>query len=85
MAIRISLAQLGFPYHMTYAGLGLDPYLHISTLTRILLYRNRSNATREPVSHLLESFKPDAFTSMGTQYSRYLSTPSAWLSFPIKD
>jgi putative component of toxin-antitoxin plasmid stabilization module len=24
-AIRIDLAQLGFPYHMTYAGLGLDP------------------------------------------------------------
>jgi hypothetical protein len=62
-----------------------DPNLHISTLTRILQNGNWSSATREPVSHLLESFKPDAFTSMGTQYSRHLSTPSARLSFPIKD
>jgi hypothetical protein len=84
MMIQIDLAQLGFPYHMIYVGLGLDN-LHISTLTQILLYRNRSSATREPVSHLLESFKPDAFTSMGTQYSHHLSTPSARLLFPIQE
>jgi hypothetical protein len=44
-AIRIDLAQLGFPYHMTYAGLGLALNLHISTLTQILKNMNRSSAT----------------------------------------
>jgi hypothetical protein len=40
MAIHINLAQLGFPYHMTYVGLGPNPDLntnrHISTFTQIL-------------------------------------------------
>jgi hypothetical protein len=55
-AIRIDLAQLGFPYHMTYAGLGLDPKpslnLHISTFTRVLQNVNRSSATKSTVHHL---------------------------------
>jgi hypothetical protein len=46
-AIRIILAQLGFPYHMTYAGPGLNLNLHISIFTRILQNMNRSDATRE--------------------------------------
>jgi hypothetical protein len=29
MAIQIGLAQLGFPYHMTYAGLGLQTQTYI--------------------------------------------------------
>jgi hypothetical protein len=45
MAIRINLAKLGFPYHMTYAGLGLALNLHISTLTQILQNMNKSSAT----------------------------------------
>jgi hypothetical protein len=45
--IRIDLAQLGFLYHTTYAGLGPDPNLHISTLTRIFQNMNGSGATRE--------------------------------------
>jgi hypothetical protein len=43
--IHIDLAQLGFSYHMTYAGLGLALNLHISTLTQILQNMNRSSAT----------------------------------------
>ena len=45
--IRIDLPQLGCPYHTTYAGLGLDLNLHISTLTRILQNMNGSGATRQ--------------------------------------
>ena len=45
--IRIDLVQLGFPYHITYAGLSLGPNLHISTLTRILQNMNGCCATRE--------------------------------------
>jgi hypothetical protein len=60
-AIQIGLAQLGFPYHTTYAGLGPDPCLHTSTLTRILHYGNRSSATREHSTHSTASFVPNGF------------------------
>jgi hypothetical protein len=58
------LAQLGFPYHTTYAGIGPDPHLHTSTLTRILQNRNRSSATREHSTHLTASFVHDRFTEV---------------------
>jgi hypothetical protein len=83
--IWIDLAQLGFLYHMTYAGLCPNPNLHISTLTQILQNRNRSSATREHSTHFSALFVPDGFTGMCTRYSRYLSTPSARLSFPTKE
>ena len=51
-AIQIDLAQLGFPYHMIYAGLGLVLNLHISTLTRILQNMNRSTLPKSIVLHL---------------------------------
>jgi hypothetical protein len=60
-AIRIDLAQLGFPYHTIYAGLGLNLNLHISTLTWIPLYRNRSSATREHSTHFTASFVLNGF------------------------
>jgi hypothetical protein len=32
MTIQIDLAQLGFPYHMTYAGPGFEPiYINLHT------------------------------------------------------
>jgi hypothetical protein len=46
---------------MTYAGLGLDPCLHTSTLTQILHYGKRSSATREHSTHSTASFVPDGF------------------------
>ena len=49
--IRIDLAQLGFPYHMTNAGLGPDLNLHISTLTQILQNVNRSALPESIVLH----------------------------------
>jgi hypothetical protein len=64
MAFQIGLAQLGFPYHTTYVGLGWDPCLHTSTLTQILHYRNWSNATRERSTHFSVSFVPDKFTGV---------------------
>ena len=45
--IRIDLAKLRFPYHMTYAGLGPVMNLHISTFTRILQNENGFYATQE--------------------------------------
>jgi hypothetical protein len=62
--IRIGLAQLGFPYHMNYAGLGPDPCLHTLTLTQILHHGNRSSATREHNTHSIVSFVPDGFTGV---------------------
>jgi hypothetical protein len=63
---RFGPARVSLPHDICRSR-SADPNLHISTLTRILQNGNRSSATREPVSHLLESFKPDAFTSMDTQ------------------
>jgi hypothetical protein len=63
-AIWIGLAQLGFPYHTTYIGLGPDPCLYTSTLTWILHYGNRSNATREHSTHFSVLFVPDGFTGV---------------------
>jgi hypothetical protein len=83
--IRIDLAPLGFPYHMTYVSLGPDLNQYISTLTQILQNRNRSSATREHSTHFSTSFVPNGFTGMYTQYSRHLSTPSMRLSFPTKE
>jgi hypothetical protein len=62
--IRIGLAQLRFPYHTTYAGLGLDPHLHTSTLTWILQNRNRSSTTQEHSTHFTMSFVPNGFTGV---------------------
>ena len=53
MAIRVNLAQLGFLYHTTYAGLGSVPNLHISTLARIL-----QNLKALPESTVLHLPKP---------------------------
>jgi hypothetical protein len=63
-AIQIGLAQLGFPYHTTYVGLGPDPCLHTSTLTQILLYENRSSTTREHSTHFTMLFVHDGFTEV---------------------
>ena len=51
-AIRIDLAQLGFPYHTTHAGLGLVPNLHISTLTQVPQNMNGLMLPESIVLHL---------------------------------
>ena len=59
MTIRIDLAQLGFPYHMTNAGLGPDLNLHISTLTQILQNINWTVLPENIVLHLPASSQMD--------------------------
>jgi hypothetical protein len=49
---------------MIYVGLGLDLFLHTWTLTRIILYKNRSNATQEYSTHFTVSFIRDGFTKV---------------------
>ena len=81
--IHIDLAKLGFPYHTTYAGLGPDPYLHISTLTQILQNVNGFALPESTVLHLpapLLVDSQDVYMLLSQS-----PTPSAQLSFHIME